>query len=140
MGMPTDEAQSFLAEPHVAVIAVDEPGGPPLAVPVWYGYTPGDDLWLLTGTGSVKARLLRSAGRCTLTVDTVSPRTRYVSVGCDVTAERPGTEDDRRVIAERYLSGEQLQSYLAFAAQSIGSEAVFVLRATRWRSADLTLS
>jgi hypothetical protein len=140
MRMPVEAEQSFLAEPHVAVVAIEEPGRSPLAVPIWYSYVPGNDLFILTGTDSLKARLLRSAGTCTLTIDTLTPRTRYVSVACEVVTERPGTVEDARILAERYLPADQVAGFLAFAAEGFGSETVFVLRPTRWRSADLTRS
>lgn len=139
MSLPDDEQQSFLAEAHVATIAIEEPGHPPLAVPIWYAYEQGGDLWVLTGADSVKARMLRAAGSCTVAVDTVMPRTRYVSVSCDVVEERPGGEQEHVALAERYLPAAAVKKYLDFSS-GFGPEAVFVLRPTRWRSADLTLA
>ena len=132
------ESQSFLAEPHVAVLSVDHPGHPPLAVPLWYGYEPGGDLSVITEDASFKARLLRAAGRGSMTIDTVEPRTRWVSVECDVVGERPCTDDDRRRMAARYLPAEQVEDYLAFASAQIDDEVLITLRPTRWRGEDLT--
>ena len=39
--MTRSECQAFLAEVHVGILAVAEPGRGPIASPVWYGYTPG---------------------------------------------------------------------------------------------------
>ena len=129
---------TFLSEPDVAVLAVEHPGHAPVTVPVWYSYRPGGDLWLLTERDSFKARLLRAAGRATVVVDTVVPRTRWVSVSCELVDERPGTDDDRRAMASRYLPPPQVEEYLAFAAAQIDDEVVLVLRPGRWRGADLT--
>lgn len=128
MSLSRADAQALLAQPHVAVIAVEEAGRPPLAVPLWYSYEPGGDA------------CMRAARACTLVVDEVQPRTRYVSVACDLVDERPATPADGRAMAERYLPPEAVEAYLAFAGQNIGAEVVLTLRPTRWRSADLTVT
>ncbi|HAS08990.1 MAG TPA: pyridoxamine 5'-phosphate oxidase, partial [Acidimicrobiaceae bacterium] len=46
--MTVEEREQFLADVHVGVLAVERPDGPPLAVPVWYDYRPGGELWVLT--------------------------------------------------------------------------------------------
>ncbi|MDT0323912.1 pyridoxamine 5'-phosphate oxidase family protein, partial [Streptomyces sp. DSM 44918] len=40
MALTHDEREQFLAEPHVAALAVDsaEEGRAPLTVPIWYQY------------------------------------------------------------------------------------------------------
>lgn len=139
MALERDDAQALLAEPLVAVIAVEEDGRPPLAVPIWYSYAPGGDVWVITERGSLKARALRAARTCTLVVDEVQPRTRYVSVACDLVDERRATPADGRAMAERYLPPDAVEGYLEFAGQNIGAEVVLTLRPTRWRSADLTV-
>ncbi|RCK70877.1 pyridoxamine 5-phosphate oxidase [Desertihabitans brevis] len=141
MRLSQAEKQEFLAAPHVGVIAVPEPDGPPLAVPIWYHYTPGGDAWVLTGSRSRKAAALRSTGRCTLVAQTVEPRVRYVSVACRVVEERPSTPDDQRAMASRYLQGDALEGYLEHARddEALASEVVVVLRPTQWLGADLTL-
>lgn len=139
MALERDDAQALLAEPLVAVIAVEEAGRPPLAVPIWYAYEPGGDVWIITERESLKARALRAARSCTLVVDEVQPRTRYVSVACDLVDERAATPDDGRAMAERYLPPEAVEGYLEFAGANIGAEVVLTLRPTHWRSADLTV-
>ena len=61
------------------MLAIEEPGRGPLALPIWYLYEDGE---VLIGMGgeSVKARLLRAAGRATLTVQTEEPPYKYLSV------------------------------------------------------------
>jgi len=138
MQIDPDEQQSFLAEAHVAVLSVEHPGHAPLGVPLWYAYEPGGDLWVITEDASFKARLLRAAGRASVTIDTVEPRVRWVSAACDLVGERSATDEDRRRLAERYLPSEQVDPYLEFATTQIDDEVVMVLRPTRWRSDDLT--
>lgn len=138
MALSEVEAQSFFAEPHVAVISIAT-GSAPLAVPIWYDYEPGGDAWIATGTNSIKARRLRAAGAATLVVHTVAPRTRYVSVQCDLVAEEESSLEHTRRMAARYLPPEQAAAFLAYAESTIGAEARFVLRPRRWLSADLTL-
>lgn len=139
MRLEQHEKEQFLAEAHVAVLSVPAGAGePPLAVPVWYDYRPGGDVRILTPTGSVKAGALRASGVATLVVDTVQPRVRYVSAGCDVVAEDAGTPDFQRFLAERYLPAEAVDGYLAFAGEQLGDEVVFTLRPRRWHAADLS--
>ncbi len=61
LAMSVEEREEFLAGVHVAVLAVERSDGPPLAVPVWYDYRPGGQLWILTPEDSVKGRLLQAA-------------------------------------------------------------------------------
>ncbi|MBW8802097.1 MAG: pyridoxamine 5'-phosphate oxidase family protein, partial [Streptomyces sp.] len=42
MALTREQREQFLAEPHVAALAVDAgEGRAPLALPIWYQYTPG---------------------------------------------------------------------------------------------------
>jgi nitroimidazol reductase NimA-like FMN-containing flavoprotein (pyridoxamine 5'-phosphate oxidase superfamily) len=36
LSMSAEQREAFLSEVHVAVLAVDEPGRGPLALPIWY--------------------------------------------------------------------------------------------------------
>lgn len=103
--MSRAERESFLADLHVGVIAIDEPGRGPLALPIWYRYVDGDVLIGMDGD-SLKARLLQAAGRATMTVQDEQAPYRYVSVEGPVTIE-PATDDNHLDTAVRYL-GEKL--------------------------------
>ena len=46
--MTKAEREEFLAALHVGIISIDEPGRGPLTVPIWYGYEPGGELWIVT--------------------------------------------------------------------------------------------
>ncbi len=44
MALTREEREQFLAEPHIAALAVDAGAGrAPLTVPIWYQYEPGGD-------------------------------------------------------------------------------------------------
>lgn len=77
--MTTEEREIFLADVHVGMLAIDEPGRGPLNLPIWYLYRKGIVLISLGGD-TLKARLLQAAGRATMTVQTETAPYRYVSV------------------------------------------------------------
>ncbi|AYV25604.1 Pyridoxamine 5'-phosphate oxidase [Streptomyces sp. ADI95-16] len=139
--MPLSEAerQSFLAEPHIGALAVTrpEPGRAPLAVPIWYGYEPGGELWITTGRESAKALALAHAGRFSLLVERVEPTVRYVSVEGTVVSTEPTTEKESREMAARYLRPEAVQPFLEFAAREHGAQLTIRMRPEHWLSADL---
>jgi nitroimidazol reductase NimA-like FMN-containing flavoprotein (pyridoxamine 5'-phosphate oxidase superfamily) len=49
LSMTHAERDAFLAGVHVGVLSIPEPGRGPLAAPIWYGYEPGGEIWLVTG-------------------------------------------------------------------------------------------
>lgn len=138
MSLTPEERQSFLAEPHIGALSVSAgPDRGPLTVPIWYQYTPGADLWVLTGPESEKMRRIRAAGRFSLLVQQVRPTVRYVSVEGPVTAVEPLPEDRHREMVARYLPPEQVDGYLAYAAAELGEHVIVRMRPQRWLSADL---
>lgn len=132
------EAEQFLSEPHVGVFAVEAISGPPAAVPLWYSYAPGAEVLLITAPESRKARLLHRSGRATLVVQTVQPRTRYVSVELELLRSQPATDADVRAMASRYVPAEALEGYLEFAAANL-REDLYRFNPTKWRFADFTV-
>jgi hypothetical protein len=138
MPLTSDEREQFLAEPHVAALAVDAGDGrAPLNVPVWYRYEPGGDVLVLTGRDSRKAQLIGKAGRFSLMVEAVTPRIRYVSIEGPVVGTRPGTHDDLRAVCERYLPAPAVDPYVAMAEAEHGPQVLVTLRPERWLSSDL---
>ncbi|MGY1841721.1 MULTISPECIES: pyridoxamine 5'-phosphate oxidase family protein [unclassified Modestobacter] len=138
MALSTDLREQFLAEPHVAALAVAAgPDRGPLTVPIWYGYTRGGTAWIVTPAASRKARLIEAAGRFSLLVDRLAPSVRYVSVEGPVTGTRPATTDDVRAMAERYLPAEAVEGYVGMSLAEHGDQVVVHLRPQRWLSADL---
>ncbi|MFI5217680.1 MAG: pyridoxamine 5'-phosphate oxidase family protein, partial [Candidatus Limnocylindria bacterium] len=87
--MSQPEREAFLADVHVGVISIAEPGRGPLSAPIWYGYQPGGELWIVTERDSRKGRLLQRAGRFSLCAQSEQPPYKYVSVEGPVTAIVP---------------------------------------------------
>ncbi|MFD8193723.1 pyridoxamine 5'-phosphate oxidase family protein [Streptomyces wuyuanensis] len=139
MALSREEREQFLAEPHVAAIAVDsgEEDRAPLNVPIWYQYEPGGDIWILTGRDSRKHRLIGAAGRFSLMVDRLDPSVRYVQVEGPVTSTEPGGEAELRELAARYLPPDKVDGYVGFALKEHGETVVIRMRPQRWLSSDL---
>jgi Pyridoxamine 5'-phosphate oxidase len=138
MGLPRDEREQFLAEPHIAALSVyagDSRG--PLTVPIWYQYRPGGEPWILTGAGSHKARLIEATGYFSLMVDRVEPTTRYVSVDGAVSRIEPGTDAQMEEMTYRYLSGDAAEKYLEFARNNLGDHVAIFMQPQRWLSSDM---
>jgi nitroimidazol reductase NimA-like FMN-containing flavoprotein (pyridoxamine 5'-phosphate oxidase superfamily) len=136
LAMSKAEREAFLADVHVGVLAVEHPGAPPLAVPVWYDYDPAVGVWFVTEAGSQKGQALRAAGRLTLCAQSEEPAAyRYVSVEGPIVETRPSDlERDRRPMAHRYLGQELGDAYVeGFSGED---NLVFVMRPERWRTVD----
>lgn len=137
--MTRAEREAFLSETRVAVISVEDPGRGPLAVPVWYRYEPGGDLFFVTGKASLKAQSIAAAGRLSLLVQTEIPPYRYVSVeGRAVLEGVPDYEQDVRAVATRYLGEAAAKQYLKSTGGEAAREASVLVRLTpeRWRTVD----
>ncbi|ARX85099.1 MULTISPECIES: pyridoxamine 5'-phosphate oxidase family protein [Streptomyces] len=139
MALTRDEREQFLAEPHIAALAVDsgEDGRAPLVVPIWYQYAPGEDVWVLTGRDSRKARLIAAAGRFSLMVERIEPTIRYVSVEGAVVGTEDATVERLREISARYLPAEKVDGYVEMALKEHGEQVVIRLRPEHWVSSDL---
>ncbi|MGD1217284.1 pyridoxamine 5'-phosphate oxidase family protein [Streptomyces krungchingensis] len=138
MALSRDEREAFLAEPHVAALGVASGDGHgPLVVPIWYAYEPGGQPWILTGADSLKMRLIRTAGRFSLLVQRTEPTPRYVSVEGPVVEVSEGSGALHRDLAARYLSGEALDRYSAWAETELADHVVVRMQPERWFTADL---
>ncbi|MGY0541002.1 pyridoxamine 5'-phosphate oxidase family protein [Nocardioides sp. YJ-D4] len=136
MGIPLEDRQELLTEPLIAALSVSrEDGRAPLTVPIWYDYTPGGEVWFVTGKDSLKARLLAAAGRCTLMVERLDPTVRYVSVEGPVRIA-DAAEGESEAMARRYLPPDAADAYLAEAA-NFPPEVTVRLSPENWLSADL---
>ncbi|GAA2384945.1 pyridoxamine 5'-phosphate oxidase family protein [Nonomuraea africana] len=136
MALSTADREAFLAEAHIGALAVqDEEGRGPLAVPVWYDYSPGGEVSFLTDRDSRKARLVTKAGRFTMLVERTHPTYRYVSVEGPVSSANPTTVEELTRIAARYLSEEAVESYVA--RSNFDVLVTFHMRPARWLSSDL---
>ncbi|WP_327355391.1 pyridoxamine 5'-phosphate oxidase family protein [Streptomyces sp. NBC_01304] len=138
MALTVAEREAFLAEPHIAALAVDAgEGRAPLTVPIWYQYAPGGDLQVMTAIDSRKGQLITAAGRFSLMVDRIEPTIRYVSVEGPVVETRKATIEELRELSARYLPAEKVDGYVEFAWKEHGDHTIFVLRPERWLSTDL---
>ena len=138
MALSQDEREQFLAESRVAALSVnagDTRG--PLTVPIWYQYVPGDEPWILTGSGSRKARLIEATGYFSLMVEREEPTVRYVAVDGAVGRIEPGTDAQLEEMTRRYLSGEAADRYLEFARQELGEHVAIYMQPQHWLAADL---
>ncbi|GAA4541518.1 pyridoxamine 5'-phosphate oxidase family protein [Mycobacterium paraffinicum] len=132
------ERQEFLAAKHVAVLSVDAGDGrPPASVPIWYDYTPGGDVRIMTGAASRKARLIERAGKVTLVVQREEPPYQYVVVeGTIVETTKPAPADVQEAVAIRYLGEEGGRAFIR--SMEGVEEVLFTIRPDRWLSADFT--
>ena len=135
--MTADERQAYLADLHVGVVSVAEGDGrAPLTVPIWYRYEPGGLVSFITGTNSRKARALREAGRCSVCAQDEAPPYKYVTVEGPVVAIDPVDEEERRLIARRYLGTEGGDAYITATANERLTSVTVRVRPEHWLSAD----
>ncbi len=130
--MTRSERDAFLADVHVGVLAIDEPGRGPLALPIWYRFVDGDVLINMEAS-SLKGRLLAAAGRATMTVQSEAPPYQYVSVEGPITIEPDDGEG--LALATRYLGPDFGKLYAD--ANPPGADSIVVrLRPDHWRTFD----
>ncbi len=131
--MTKAEREAFLADVHVGIVCVAEEGRGPLAVPIWYAYEPGGDVFFGTAADSPKAQLMRAAGRASLVAQTETPPYRYVSVEGPVAVHSGPTPEPPMAI--RYLGEEQGRRYTEQQAGA-GGGVTFRLTPERWLTVD----
>jgi len=139
LAMTKQEREAFLADLHVGVISIQEPGRGPLTVPIWYDYRPGGELWIITDRGSRKGKLLDAAGRFSLCAQTESVPYKYVTVeGPIVSVESTDMEDVGRSMAHRYLGQELGDQYVEAtrAEAERGDTVCFRMRPEHWLTVD----
>jgi uncharacterized protein len=132
------ERHEFLAAKHVAVLSVAAADGrPPASVPIWYDYTPGENIRVNTGAAARKAKLIERAGAVTLVVQREEPPYQYVVVeGTVVETTTPTPMEVREAIAIRYLGEEGGRQ---FVRSLEGQESVlYTIRPDRWLTADFS--
>ena len=135
--MTKSEREAFLADVHVGVVSVSEPGRGPLSVPVWYQYAPGGAVRFSTGAASRKAAAMRATGRATLLVQTETAPYKYVSVEGPVRVlGAPDYEHDLRATAVRYLVPQMAEVYLASLATEHDAAVMVELTPERWLTVD----
>ena len=145
LAMSKEERETFLADVRIGILSLEEAGHGPLAVPVWYDYEAGRDLWFVTDRDSRKGRLLAEGRRISLCVQTEAPPYKYVSVEGPISEISPADlEAVTRPMARRYLGTEAGDVYIASTSGSDdsggsgGSGGSIVVRMTpaRWLTVD----
>lgn len=141
MKLSQEEREAFLAEPHYGSVSVNvDPSRGPMSVPLWYQYTPGGEVWVLTGDGTLKAEAIKAAGRFTLIVQRIKPTRRYVAVEGAVTSIEAATQDEVDELVYRYLEGGEAERHLAWLREhfenSDGENLRISMRPERWLAAD----
>ena len=136
LAMSRAEREAFLAETHIGIVSVAEPGRGPLTVPVWYRYEPGGEVHFVTGARSHKARLIERAGRIGFCVQSETAPYQYVSVEGPVGIGAVDPERDRRQIAIRYLGEQMGEMYLAAIADDPEPTILVTLTPERWYAVD----
>src|SRR5215472_4179543 len=132
--MSQAEREAFLAEVHVGVLTVAfRPDRAPLAIPVWYGYTPGGQVSVPTGGSSRKARAIAAAGRFSLCAQDEAPPYKYVTVEGPAVIEPAGLAE-RIAIARRYLGTERGDAWIA--ANPDVDDVMIRMTPEHWQSAD----
>ena len=136
LNMQPEEREAFLAGQHVGVLGLERADGPPLVVPVWYGYSPGGEVEICMSASSLKGRLVSRAGRATLCAQQEALPYKYVSGEGPVEIEELGARAAAVVekLAIRYLGEEAGRAY---AAQGVaGDEIRVAIKPQRWFSVD----
>jgi Pyridoxamine 5'-phosphate oxidase len=113
--MEGDEIAEFLAQPLVAVLAVDEPGWSPHVAPVWFHHLSAENRFLvMTPANSKKARLHREgSGELSLCVQVAEGVTaKYVNVQ-GVARFHPLSAELLQAMVAKYLAPEHREAYIA---------------------------
>ncbi|MCU1365548.1 MAG: putative flavin-nucleotide-binding protein [Ilumatobacteraceae bacterium] len=130
--MTEAEREEFLADVHVGILAIARKDKGPLALPIWYQYEDGAVI-IGIGGNSLKAKLIRAAGRATMTVQTETPPYKYVSVEGPV--ELLQEQRDDFVMASRYL-GPEFGRWYADTNPSTSDTVIAKLTPERWITCD----
>jgi nitroimidazol reductase NimA-like FMN-containing flavoprotein (pyridoxamine 5'-phosphate oxidase superfamily) len=137
--MTRSEREEFLADVHIGIVSIAEEGRGPLTAPIWYGYEPGGELWIVTERNSRKGRLLSRVERFSLCAQTEQPPYKYVSVEGPITSIAPSQlERDVRPLARRYLGPELGDRYIEATggADARGDNVLIKMRPERWLTTD----
>lgn len=132
LDMTAAEREEFLSGVHVGILAVARPDKGPLALPIWYQYENGVVL-IGMGGNSLKAKLLRAAGRATLTAQQEELPYKYVSVEGPIVVAQDQRDDF--VMASRYM-GPEMGRWYADNNPSTEESVLVTLTPERWITAD----
>lgn len=139
LSMTREQREEFLAGLHVGVLAIPDGARGPLAAPIWYGYEPGGEVWVVTGESSRKGRLLRPGVRVSLVAQNESSPYMYVSVEGPVTTVEPVRDPGPvRALARRYLGEQGGDAYTAATWEGYERDpnVLVRIRPERWLTVD----
>lgn len=131
--MTKTEREAFVRDVHVAILAIDEPGRGPLAMPIWYLVDDDGTILLSMDGSSLKARLLQAAGRATITVQTETAPYQYVSM--EGPAAIGPASHDPLALASRYL-GDELGQWYVDNNPTTADTVTVRIRPEHWRTFD----
>lgn len=136
--MSSTERETYLADLHVGVIAVERPDRAPLAVPIWYAYEPGGEVLVSSLAGSLKERLISAARRFSIAVQDETYPYRYVTAEGPVTSIEQADDATMRAIAVRYLGEDGGNEFTdSFARDNPDAVSIlFRMRPEKWLSTD----
>jgi uncharacterized protein len=139
--MTEGERDTFLTEPHVAVLAISRGDQPPHATPVWYHHQPGGNVTFFNGTQgrrSRKAGLIEESGVVSLCIQRETFPYTYVTIeGTIVQIDRPPSAEQALVIVRRYLPEEQAQGFVTAELDNpTGEFVLYSVRPDHWHSLD----
>lgn len=134
LAMTQQEREAFLADLHVGILGVNH-GKVPLAVPIWYAYKPGGDVWVITNRESIKGKALDATGRFSLCAQSEDLPYKYVTVAGSVSVVEDSSHDTLLTMATRYL-GPKLGAQYAEASATTGGSTLYRLRPERWYTVD----
>jgi hypothetical protein len=141
LSMSRAQREAFLAGLHVGVISIPDGARGPLTAPIWYGYEPGGEVWVVTGAGSRKGKLLQPGARVSLVAQTETSPYQYVSVEGPVASVAPVRDPEVvRVLARRYLGVKGGDAYVAATWQGYERDpnVLVRIRPERWLTVDYT--
>jgi hypothetical protein len=139
LSMTPAQREQFLAGLHVGVLAIPDGARGPLTAPIWYGYEPGGEIWVVTGASSRKGRLLALGVRVSLVAQTETSPYRYVSVEGPVSAVEPVRDAEVvRMLARRYLGEKGGDRYVAATWRGYEDDpnVLVRIRPERWLTVD----
>jgi hypothetical protein len=141
LAMTRAQREQFLAGLHVGVLAIPDGARGPLTAPIWYGYEPGGEVWVVTGESSRKGKLLRPGVRVSLVAQNEASPYMYVSVEGPVTTVAPVRDPEAvRSLARRYLGAKGGDAYVAATWQGYEKDpnVLVRIRPERWLTVDYT--
>jgi PPOX class probable F420-dependent enzyme len=110
--MNPQEITSYLAAPHIAVVATISRNGAPHLTPNWYRYD-GQVLTLITRTDRLKYLNLQRDSRISVCIYDPPAASNYIVISGTATCDDQDIWDEARRIIERYRAPEEVDGYLS---------------------------